>query len=486
MALQLAELMRMKPDELDEAADLALGRKTMCEWDLALCLLAIEESRAFLMLGYASIMDYAERGLGLDHWLAASLMTVVRKVAPLPAISEALAEGRICWAKARTLVSVLTSENERQWLDYAVRVTARKLQKAVTIENEALRRQVAEQASAPTRAALAARKARPRELSPEVEELLIAEGIDPADIPKPEPFDPSKIKTGPKPPQPPAQVSVTLRFNVDEYAIFEAAIQRVCQRDSKAMGEATALVRVMREFLASGDARVRTNHPVVIHVDGPTGVPYYETRRGCFPASDEAVADAMSRGLQKEIHATPMLDFSHWPTQRWSLTAAMTEQPPAAASRNDLLDAPAPEKGLFVAPVREKELLEVPVCDGGPYLEAPSGLPQQFLFPLEKVYLGAKFRKQGCSETLTRIDRLLVFMRAGWRCEQCGSRDDLEIDHEVPRCLGGTNEPHLLRLLCKDCHTARHLREHADDPHFVRGRERAGLLPAPQLLNRNT
>jgi len=441
----MSELMKLTADDLAERACDAFKRRAVCEWELALCLLAIEESRAFLPLGYSSVMDYAENNLGLDHWLAASMMTVVRRVAPLPAVSTALADGRLCWSKARTLVPVLTAANETRWLEYALSVAVRKLEKAVTLENRTLRRAMASGVVAPSKAALAKRRAEGPVIDAETEELLITWGIDPSDVPAKKPFDPHSIVPGPKPPEGPSQVSVTLRFSIDDYAIFEAAVQRICQREHKIMGDAVAVAKIMREFLSSGDARTRTTHPVVIQVDERNGFAYYDRRRGCLPAGDAAVRDALNRGLQKNVDprgAAPA-EFSMWPSQHWDCTTIASHV----------------------------ELLDVPVCDGGPYFEAPEGLAQQFLFPLNRANLDRNARKSGCTTSLSRIDRLLIFMRAGWRCERCGSRDELEIVYEVPRCHGGGNEPHLLRLLCKNCHVARHLREHADDPTFLMGRQ---------------
>lgn len=39
------------------------------------------------------------------------------------------------------------------------------------------------------------------------------------------------------------------------------------------------------------------------------------------------------------------------------------------------------------------------------------------------------------------------------QCEKCGRASvDLEIDHVVPLCMGGSNSPINLQCLCKACH----------------------------------
>lgn len=44
-----------------------------------------------------------------------------------------------------------------------------------------------------------------------------------------------------------------------------------------------------------------------------------------------------------------------------------------------------------------------------------------------------------------------VWSRDGHKCTKCGSTHALQIDHIVPRALGGENVPENLRLLCRNC-----------------------------------
>lgn len=44
-----------------------------------------------------------------------------------------------------------------------------------------------------------------------------------------------------------------------------------------------------------------------------------------------------------------------------------------------------------------------------------------------------------------------VFVRANNQCENCGSSYALEVDHIIPRALGGNSDPKNLRLLCRSC-----------------------------------
>lgn len=51
--------------------------------------------------------------------------------------------------------------------------------------------------------------------------------------------------------------------------------------------------------------------------------------------------------------------------------------------------------------------------------------------------------------------RLRVYARDGHRCVQCGSTDDLTIDHIWPWSRGGRNEEDNLRVLCRSCNSAK-------------------------------
>lgn len=48
-----------------------------------------------------------------------------------------------------------------------------------------------------------------------------------------------------------------------------------------------------------------------------------------------------------------------------------------------------------------------------------------------------------------------VFCRDGGKCRQCGSCDDLVLDHVVSKRNGGTHHPDNLQTLCKPCNDAK-------------------------------
>lgn len=61
--------------------------------------------------------------------------------------------------------------------------------------------------------------------------------------------------------------------------------------------------------------------------------------------------------------------------------------------------------------------------------------------------------------------RVWIIRRAGGRCELCGSTVDLQADHILLRCQGGTTDPDNLRCLCRPCNSSMRGRLSAsDDP----------------------
>lgn len=48
---------------------------------------------------------------------------------------------------------------------------------------------------------------------------------------------------------------------------------------------------------------------------------------------------------------------------------------------------------------------------------------------------------------------LALIDRDGYGCKQCGTQDDLTIDHIVPVSKGGSDDPDNLQLLCQNCNS---------------------------------
>jgi hypothetical protein len=53
-------------------------------------------------------------------------------------------------------------------------------------------------------------------------------------------------------------------------------------------------------------------------------------------------------------------------------------------------------------------------------------------------------------ETQSKAARRRIILSRG-KCEKCGSRHALEVDHKIPKALGGLDTSENLRLLCRNC-----------------------------------
>ncbi|MCB0406913.1 MAG: HNH endonuclease, partial [Bdellovibrionales bacterium] len=64
-----------------------------------------------------------------------------------------------------------------------------------------------------------------------------------------------------------------------------------------------------------------------------------------------------------------------------------------------------------------------------------------------------KVRKQPSQNprSLSAAKRAIVFKKAEKKCENCGSKYFLQIDHQVSVARGGSNKVENLRVLCRSC-----------------------------------
>lgn len=56
-----------------------------------------------------------------------------------------------------------------------------------------------------------------------------------------------------------------------------------------------------------------------------------------------------------------------------------------------------------------------------------------------------------------------VFDRDGRKCLECGSVDDLSLDHKIPRSKGGSHDKENLQTLCRRCNSAKNNRQAKSD-----------------------
>jgi len=71
------------------------------------------------------------------------------------------------------------------------------------------------------------------------------------------------------------------------------------------------------------------------------------------------------------------------------------------------------------------------------------------LFDLAKLFLQNIFRNQ--RKAIPKQRREIILRKFGFKCVECQTDKNLEIDHIKPYSLGGTDEEENLQVLCKSC-----------------------------------
>jgi 5-methylcytosine-specific restriction endonuclease McrA len=90
-----------------------------------------EDHRVFLVHKYASLYAYVTDGLRISENTAYSLITVARKARQLPRLKIEIQKGTITFSNARRVASVLTLENQEEWLEKARQLSSRELEKEI-------------------------------------------------------------------------------------------------------------------------------------------------------------------------------------------------------------------------------------------------------------------------------------------------------------------------------------------------------------------
>ncbi|MCR9214103.1 MAG: HNH endonuclease [Proteobacteria bacterium] len=101
-----------------------------------------------------------------------------------------------------------------------------------------------------------------------------------------------------------------------------------------------------------------------------------------------------------------------------------------------------------------------------------------FEMRLPSVISLKRYVKQNKHPAFTRFN---VFLRDGFRCQYCGSGDELTFDHVLPRRLGGQTSWENITTACAPCNMKKGGRLARDSNMFPEIRP---YIPTPQLLNR--
>jgi hypothetical protein len=121
--------------EIHERALSAAREFKKAEASLISILQEVEESRLFLDLGITSLFQYAVKSLGLSEDVAFNFITVSRKAKQMPILQEAILSGVVSVSKARKVASVLTLENQSDWIEKIKTCSSKTLEREVAKVN---------------------------------------------------------------------------------------------------------------------------------------------------------------------------------------------------------------------------------------------------------------------------------------------------------------------------------------------------------------
>jgi HNH endonuclease len=127
--------MSLSPAQLSVHQSALSAARTFKRAEAALLdsLLEVERTGVHFRLGYSSLFTYAVSALGLSEAVAYNSIAVARKMREVPELRAQVEE--IGVSKAKKIVSVLTKENQMEWLARAKTLSSRALEKQVAKMN---------------------------------------------------------------------------------------------------------------------------------------------------------------------------------------------------------------------------------------------------------------------------------------------------------------------------------------------------------------
>lgn len=121
-------LLKIHENSLLAGRDLKKAEKTVIE-----SLIEVEGSGLHFRVGCSSMLQYVMDHMELSEAVALNAIAVARKVREVPELRSEVQTIGI--SKIRKMVSVLTRENQKEWIERAKTVSTRALEKAVAKEN---------------------------------------------------------------------------------------------------------------------------------------------------------------------------------------------------------------------------------------------------------------------------------------------------------------------------------------------------------------
>jgi hypothetical protein len=103
------------------------------EVDLLSVIMEVDQTKLYFKFDLGSTFSYCLKYLKLSEAVTYSFINVARKASQVPALKDSIDQGELSVSKARKIVPILTVENSEEWI-----------QKAITLPQSKLEREVAE------------------------------------------------------------------------------------------------------------------------------------------------------------------------------------------------------------------------------------------------------------------------------------------------------------------------------------------------------
>jgi 5-methylcytosine-specific restriction endonuclease McrA len=369
----------LSASEVDARLRAALDELQAAQRNAVLWFAEILNRHLYRELGYSSIHAYAAEALGFSRARTFYFLKLCRSLESLPALKASVESGALPWTKAVEVARVATPGTEGIWIAEAQRTGRRELARKVAGLKARVR--VTRQADATQTDLALAGSAGATASETDVRTSALVEA--------------TMAETA---------VSVTFDFTPEQYARYEALVERA--RKSGERGSREELLLAALEQLAG-----------------------------------HAQSSRVSLTRQRSGHAR---------SSRLDLKANAAE-----------LHAPTPERVHLSHPRYQVVVTQCPDC-GRAEVQTNRGAKPLGLPALQAVLCDARVQHKGEKNraTIPPARRREALARDGYRCRAsgCGSAHFLDVHHMIPRERGGTNDPDNLITLCTACHRLIHER----------------------------
>jgi hypothetical protein len=101
------------------------------EYEMVLALQAVDAKKVYRKVGYASLFEYAVKALLLPEGTAYNFINVARKSVKMPQITESLSKGTATVAQFKHVLSVITPQTQKEWIQKVETLSQRELKREV-------------------------------------------------------------------------------------------------------------------------------------------------------------------------------------------------------------------------------------------------------------------------------------------------------------------------------------------------------------------